>query len=139
MPDRNIRPDTIHGAIRFGNAGLSIFAVTMGLTLLLQGRSRMSTPGWDVALSVPVSPRFWGVYMLIGGCLMLTGLLLKGRGRGFVAVGATAVAFALWARAVASFLALGNPNASGTGPQLYTALALIFLANGVIHYRLFTR
>ncbi len=139
MPDRNIRPDTIHGAIRLGNAGFSVFATTMGLTLLFQGRERMSTPGWDVALSLPVDARFWGAYMLCGGCLMLAGLLLKGRGRRLVAIGSTAVAFALWARAVASFLALGNPYASGTGPQIYTALAVIYLANGVIYFRLFTR
>lgn len=139
MPDRNIHPGAMHAAIRFGNAGFGALAISVGLTLLLQDRARMSTPGWEVALSIPgLGPRFWGAYMAVGGLLMLTALLLKGRGRQLVAIGSTAVAFALWGRAIAAFYALDDPAASGSAPQFFTALAVLYLANGAIHYRTFS-
>lgn len=140
MPDRGIRHDTLHGAIRLGNAGFGLLAVTVGMTLALQTPTRMSTPGWEVALSLPgLDAKFWGIYMMIGGLLMLTAIPLQHRGRALVVLGSGAVAFALWGRAVAAFLALSEPNASGTAPQFFTAIAVVYLANSIIHARPFAR
>ncbi|TRW85559.1 hypothetical protein FK535_09185 [Mycolicibacterium sp. 018/SC-01/001] len=119
-------------AIRIGSYGLGAFALSIGVTLIVQEDTRMSSPGWRVALSW-IPPEAWGAYLAVCG----VGILLTipfGAWKVLGAfTGAVAVAFLL--RGMASFIALTAPNASGTAPQFYAAGALLYFAHGITMMR----
>ena len=120
-------------AIRLGSYGLGAFALSIGATLIAQGQTRFSSPGWQMALSWGVSPDVRGAYLAVCGIATLVAIPF----RAWKVLGCftIAVSFVLAVRAVASFAALAEPNASGTAPQFYAAAAALYLAHGVTMLR----
>lgn len=137
MPDREISDESRKFLFHLGAWGFTILALTWGLTLLLQSPSRFSAPGWQVAMSI-LGPDFWGYWLLVSGALMLVAMLRKDRGRRWMLVGSLMVSFAVWGRAVAAvFAASVEPTVSWTGPQGWAALAVVYMAQGLIHAKAF--
>ncbi len=137
MPERSVSAREKDSAIHLGSYGLGIAAISVGLTAMLQVDTRMSTPGWK-ALSSIVSPDFWGAWVLVCGLIMLVSIPMRG-GNAILAAASVAISLAVGLRAVAGFMALNDPTASGTGPQWLLVVAALFLAHGGLHLGWFHR
>lgn len=137
MPEHRLSAQEKDRAIHFGSYGLGIAAISVGLTAMLQVDTRMSTPGWRT-LTEYINPDFWGAWVLVCGLIMLLAIPLR-RGNVILAAASVAVATAVLVRAAAGFLALGDPTASGTGPQWLLVIALLYLAHGGLHLGWFQR
>lgn len=120
--------------LQLGSYGLGVFAISVGTTLLLQDPARMSTPGWQVALTL-FGPAFWGGYLLLAGVVMLAAIPFGHRGQYVLGCASIAIAAAIGLRAATSIAALDQPTASGTAPQFFVAMTAIYLAHGIAHLR----
>lgn len=120
-------------AIRLGSYGLGAFAVSIGVTIIAQQQARMSSPGWQVALSWGLPPDAWGVFLLLCGFATLCAIPFHAWK--VLGVFTCTVSLVFLLRAVAPFAALTEPNASGTAPQFYAGAALLYFAHGVTMLR----
>jgi len=136
MPDRNIDPNSLRIAFHGAGYGLGIWSITMGVSTATMGVSRMATPGWQVALTMPVvEPPFWGMALACCGVAILVAIRLGARGRTAMATASFVASFIMMARCVAGFLALSDPQASWLGPQMWLAFAVAFMGYGILHLK----
>lgn len=122
-------------ALHLGSWGWSLFAISIGATLLLQNESRITAPAWQVSVAFG-GVAFWAWWMILGGTFMLISLLFS-RAAALMVIGGVVVSFALWARCAYGIAAADHPNASLIGPQMFGALALVYLVQAVMHLRAF--
>lgn len=137
MPDRDIDDKTVRLMFHLGGWGFSLLATIWGIAILFQPRSRLSSPGWTVALGAPGGITFWGTWLLIAGGLMLLAMALKHRGKPLMLYASLAVSLALVGRAVAATMAMVDPTVSWTAPPTWFALACVYMAQGLIHAKAF--
>ena len=140
MPSRNISDPTIRWLFQLGGWGFSLLAMAWGMALLFQPDSRMSSRGWTVAMAfISAGPDFWGSWLLIAGSLMLLAMFLQHRGSALMLIASGCVSFAIFGRFVASLYALVDPAASYTGPPAWFAFTCVYMAQGLIHSRIFRK
>lgn len=122
-------------ALHLGSWGWSLFAISIGATLLLQDDSRITSPAWAVAVSFG-GVAFWAWWMISGGVLMLISLLIP-RAAALMIIGGVVVSFAFWARCGYGIAAAHLPNASLIGPQMFGVFAVVYLVQAVMNLRAF--
>lgn len=137
MPEQSVSAREKDSAIHLGSYGLGIAAISVGVTAMLQVDTRMSTPGWKMLSSI-INPDFWGAWVMVCGLIMLISIPMR-KGTIILAAASVAVGLAVALRALAGFLALRDPTASGTGPQWLLLVSLLYFAHGGLHLGWFHR
>lgn len=140
MPDRDIPAAVLQRVALLGSYALGTAAMCIGIQLVIQADSRISSPGWRVAFAIPgITPDAWGWLLAAAGAVMVLSTTLGSRSDVVLGVASSAVAAPMAGRAVAALIALAHPDASGTAPIVFALLTAIYLAHGLVHFRWFQR
>jgi hypothetical protein len=105
------------------------WAVVIGVSILFGGERRFSGPSYTYALQLPGAPPSWGVWILVGGLLVVAASLQGQRVMLFAAL----LVCALWSLSFAtctflSLLDINDAGGTGTPTYLYIGVLSIFLA-----------
>lgn len=112
---------------------LSIYAIVIGITILIGGSARFSSTSYEIARHAPGAPESWGAWALTSGMIAFAGTLAARP----VVVFIGALLAALWCLLFASAFALAAyqiDEANTTGMWSYLALAVVFLVLAGVHY-----
>jgi hypothetical protein len=103
----------------------AVYAIGVGITILLGGTARFAGLSYQVALNTPGAPSSWGISIALVGLLMLVGSLTKRvRITAFAAmVGCIWALLFTWAFLVA---AVTHDSTNTTAPWAYTLLSVVF-------------
>lgn len=128
-----VDPHLAQWAVRTLTRTIGLYAVVVGLAILVGGQERFAGLSYQVALDTPGAPASWGVWSLIAGLGILVGsLFAKPR-----VIGAGAVVGAMWALLFAvafTRAALSFDKANTTAPWAYFLLFLVYGIVAGVHF-----
>lgn len=149
MPDRDINPGALFGALDLGTAMLAGFQVLIGSLILVGGPQRWEAPAWHTALKV------WGAPYSIGWAGFAIGVALcvavalplafpppisagvKRVRRDILLVASGACAMWWWSLATmfGIQLAVNSDGVGNLGPPLFTVIGSLFIIRAVLATR----
>jgi len=130
--ERSLDPHVAQWAVRAVTRALALYAIAIGLAIIVGGPTRFGGVSYLVALKLPGAPMSWGVAILLAGAVAMTGTVL---GRPPL-VGIGLIAAALWSLLFGSAFAIATwqyPEASSTAMWVYFATAAILFLLGSAH------
>lgn len=130
--EQALDPHVAQWAWRLLTAVGSVYAVVIGVSILLGGKPRFTAPAYQIALRIPGAPWTWGIIILASGLLLAAGIFL-GQARVIAAGGLFAT---LWSGMFSVPFAIAlqqNKGANATGVWSYVFIAVVFMVITGIH------
>lgn len=118
--------------MRLSGFVMAIYAIGLGITILVGGPLRFSQAGYRAAMIIPGAPASWGWALLIFGALAFFGLKNRVYGLGAIGMFLSGVwCFAFGGAFLVS--AMQYPEANLTGMTAYGKDGVIFVLMAVVH------
>lgn len=136
--ERTLDPHVAQWVVRTVTRIVSVYAIVIGVAIIIGGPARFGGVSYSVALALPGAPTTWGVIVAVGGAVSLLGTIL---GRAAI-VAAGLLLQGLWSLMFASAFAIAMfnfPNANSTGMWVYLSIALILFILGSAHLSMWRR
>jgi hypothetical protein len=130
--ERSLDPHVAQWVVRAVTQCFAIYAILIGLAIIIGGAPRFGGVSYTVALELPGAPASWGILIAAAGVVTLLGTLMAKPGM----VGIGMIAAALWSLMLASAFAIATwkyPDASSTAMWVYLFVAAILFLLGSAH------
>lgn len=135
MPNRRINVGVMRAAADIIGWVLAVFAVLVGLLILLGGPERWQAAAYKTAMELPGAPATWGWIILFAGVLLTFGNLVVSRQSIIVSCGVAALWCTFFAITFGAQLFRDPEGVGNLGPAVWGFIAIIYLLHAAAHSR----
>lgn len=131
--EKALDPHIAQWVVRLWTAFGAVYALFIGVSILLGGQNRFAAPAYQIALKVPGAPWTWGVIILVSGIVLSVGIML-GKTRITAAGAFLAMFWSLMFSVPFAVALVKTETANGTGVWSYLYIAVGFMLTAGAHY-----